>query len=140
MNKTLGRYVLPVRVYLEDTDAQGIVYNASYFRFLERSRTEWLRLQGIEHKELRDNMGIVLVVARMEIKFNSPAQLDNLLDVAVDNAQVSGARFFFEQSICQESGAVGEVICKGVCEVACMDVETQRPQRPPEALVEKFTF
>jgi len=130
---------LPVRVYLEDTDAQGIVYNASYLRFLERSRTEWLRLQGIKHKELRDNMGIVLVVARMEIKFNSPAQLDNLLDVAVDNVQTSGTRFFFEQSICQESG-VGEIVCKGVCEVTCMDVETQRPRRPPKALVEKLTF
>ena len=139
MSKMLSRYVLPVRVYLEDTDAQGIVYNASYFRFLERSRTEWLRLQGIEHKELRDNMGIVLVVARMEIKFNSPAQLDNLLDVAVDNVQASGARFFFEQSIHQESG-MGEVICKGVCEVTCMDAETQRLQRPPKALIEKLIF
>ena len=140
MSKTLGRYVLPVRVYLEDTDAQGIVYNASYFRFLERSRTECLRLQGIEHKELRDNMGIVLVVARMEIKFNSPAQLDNLLDVAVDNVQASGARFFFEQSICQESDVAGKIICKGVCEVTCMDIGTQRSQRPPEALVKKLTF
>jgi len=139
MSKTLSRYVLPVRVYLEDTDAQGIVYNASYFRFLERSRTEWLRLQGIEHKELRDNMGIVLVVARIEIKFNSPAQLDNLLNVAVDNVQAGGARFFFEQSICQESD-VDEVVCKGVCEVTCMDIETQRLQRPPKALIEKLTF
>ncbi len=139
MSKALSRYILPVRVYLEDTDAQGIVYNASYFRFLERSRTEWLRLQGIVHKELRDKMGIVLVVARMEIKFNSPAKLDNLLDVAVDNVQASGARFFFEQSIYQDS-SVGEAICKGVCEVTCMDIETQKSRRPPGVLVDKLIF
>ena len=49
----MAGFVLPVRVYLEDTDAQGVVYNASYFRFMERARTERLRAHGIDHDELR---------------------------------------------------------------------------------------
>ena len=49
----MTKYVLPVRVYLEDTDAQGVVYNASYFRFMERARTECLRARGIDHDQLR---------------------------------------------------------------------------------------
>src|SRR5690606_42058758 len=52
-----GAHVLPIRVYLEDTDAQGVVYNASYFRFLERARTEWLRARGVEHEDLRRDHG-----------------------------------------------------------------------------------
>ena len=55
-------FVLPVRVYLEDTDAQGVVYNASYFRFFERARTEWLRVKGIDHNQLREAAGILLVL------------------------------------------------------------------------------
>ena len=49
-NKLLSmmNYILPVRVYLEDTDAQGLVYNASYLRFFERARTEWLREHGVD--------------------------------------------------------------------------------------------
>ena len=50
--------MLPIRVYLEDTDAQGVVYNASYFRFMERARTEWLRARGIDHDELREKHGV----------------------------------------------------------------------------------
>ena len=59
----MTKYVLPVRVYLEDTDAQGVVYNASYFRFMERARTECLRAQGIDHDQLREEHGVVLVLA-----------------------------------------------------------------------------
>ena len=55
-------FILPVRVYLEDTDAQGLVYNASYFRFFERARTEWLRVQGIDHVNLRESAGVSLVL------------------------------------------------------------------------------
>jgi Thioesterase-like superfamily len=66
--------VLPVRVYLEDTDAQGVVYNASYFRFMERARTEWLRAQGVDHDELRETHGVMLVLAAIEAQFRAPAQ------------------------------------------------------------------
>ncbi len=55
----MSQFVLPVRVYLEDTDAQGVVYNASYFRYLERARTEWLRAHGVEHNRVREQEGVI---------------------------------------------------------------------------------
>src|SRR5690606_16694849 len=67
--------VLPIRVYLEDTDAQGLVYNASYFRFMERARTEWLRSRGIDHAELRDEHGVLMVLSAIEMRFRAPARL-----------------------------------------------------------------
>ena len=77
----MGDLVWPIRVYLEDTDAQGVVYNASYFRFMERARTEWLRSRGVEHEELRDRYGIFLVLAAVEAKFMAPARLGDMLHV-----------------------------------------------------------
>ena len=133
----MSGYVLPVRVYLEDTDAQGVVYNASYFRFMERARTEWLRAQGIDHHALREEDGVVFVVARMETRFKAPARLDDMLYVAADVAKLTGARFFFEQSIRREAPD-GEVLCEGVCEVACMDAERHTPRRLPSAIVEEL--
>ena len=58
----MTKYVLPVRVYLEDTDAQGVVYNASSFRFMERARTECLRACGIDHDQLREAHGALLAL------------------------------------------------------------------------------
>ena len=62
-----GRHVLPLRIYYEDTDAQGIVYYANWLRFLERGRTELLRLLGQEHSALRAERGLNWVVRRCTI-------------------------------------------------------------------------
>jgi len=125
--------VLPVRVYLEDTDAQGVVYNASYFRFLERARTEWLRTKGVEHNRLRDEHGLVLVLVGTQVKFRQPARLDDQLYVSAVLAQGTGARFVFDQAI-RRSTPDGDVLCDGIAEVACMDVVQRKPRRIPEAL------
>lgn len=127
-------FILPVRVYLEDTDAQGLVYNASYFRFFERARTEWLRVQGIDHVSLRESAGISLVLAGIEASFRVPAYLDDLLHVSAELARVSGVRFIFNQSARRESPD-GELLCRAVAEVACVDAETGRPQRLPTDLI-----
>lgn len=127
-------FVLPVRVYLEDTDAQGVVYNASYFRFMERARTEWLRAQGLEHEELRRRHGVVLVLAAIEAKFKAPARLSDVLYVSARVAAARGARFVFEQSV-RRSDPGGEVVCEGRAEVACMDATAGRPRRIPSVLI-----
>lgn len=127
-------FILPVRVYLEDTDAQGVVYNASYFRFFERARTEWLRVQGIDHNTLREAAGISLVLAGIEATFRVPAQLDDLLHVSAELAKVSSVRFVFNQSARRESPD-GELLCRAVAQVACVNAETGRPQRLPSDLV-----
>jgi tol-pal system-associated acyl-CoA thioesterase len=112
-----AEFVLPVRVYLEDTDAQGVVYNASYFRFMERARTEWLRARGVDHEELLAEHGVVLVLAAIEARFKAPARLSDVLHV---------------------SASVGELICEGVAEVASKDATTGRPRRFPAALISEW--
>lgn len=135
----MSEFVLPVRVYLEDTDAQGVVYNASYFRFLERARTEWLRAKGIEHNRLRDEQGLVLVLAGTQVKFRQAATLDDQLFVSAALAEVTGARFVFEQRI-RRGAPDGDLLCDGVAEVACMDVVQRKPRRVPETLLSELNL
>ena len=71
-----GVHILPLRVYYEDTDASGIVYYANYLRFIERGRTDMLRLLGISHRALNAGAGIAFAVRRCEIDYLAPARLD----------------------------------------------------------------
>ena len=70
-------FVWPVRVYWEDTDAGGVVYYANYLKFMERARSEWLRVLGFEQDVLRDDAGVVFVVRRVEIDYLSPARFND---------------------------------------------------------------
>ena len=79
-----SRFALRVRVYYEDTDAGGIVYHATYLRWMERARTEWLRALGVRHADLADRDGIQFVVAALEIRYLRPARLDDLLSVDLE--------------------------------------------------------
>ncbi len=130
----MSQFVFPVRVYLDDTDAHGMVYNASYFRYLERARTEWLRTHGVDHTRLREQERVVLVLVGTEIKFTRPARLDDMLYITAELSQLKGARFIFEQSVRRESPD-GELLCKGTAEVACMDSEQLKARRVPAALL-----
>jgi acyl-CoA thioester hydrolase len=129
--------VLPVRVYLEDTDAQGVVYNASYFRFLERARTEWLRARGIDHNELREEHGVLLVLAAIEARFRAPARLSDMLYVSASVAETRGARVRFAQEV-RRGEPAGELVCDGTAEVACIGASDGRPQRFPPSLVSEL--
>ncbi len=71
----------PVRVYYEDTDAAGIVYYANYLKFIERARTEMMRLYGVEHEKARQSGGAAFIVRRCEIDYRAPARLDDELVV-----------------------------------------------------------
>ncbi len=130
----MGQFVLPVRVYLEDTDAQGVVYNASYFRYLERARTEWLRDHGVEHNRVREQEGVIFVLVGIEVRFTRPARLDDMLYITAELAKLKGARVILDQSVRRESPD-GELLCRGVAEVACLDPEQLRPRRVPAVLV-----
>jgi tol-pal system-associated acyl-CoA thioesterase len=134
----MTKYVLPVRVYLEDTDAQGVVYNASYFRFMERARTECLRAQGIDHERLRAEHGVMLVLASIEARFRAPARLSDMLYVSAVVDETRGARMRFSQQV-RRHAPDGEVVCEGAAEVACLDASGGRPRRFPEALMSELT-
>jgi tol-pal system-associated acyl-CoA thioesterase len=133
----MKEFVLPVRVYLEDTDAQGVVYNASYFRFMERARTEWLRAEGLDHEELREEHGVVLVLAAIEARFRAPARLSDMLYVSAAVVEARGARIRFAQDV-RRADPKGELVCEGTAEVACMDAREGRPRRFPTTLMSEL--
>jgi acyl-CoA thioester hydrolase len=72
-------FVLPVRIYWEDTDAGGIVYHARYLHFFERARTEWLRHLNIEQQAMKAATGGMFVVQSLQLRYAAPAYLDDLL-------------------------------------------------------------
>jgi tol-pal system-associated acyl-CoA thioesterase len=126
----------PVRVYLEDTDAQGVVYNASYFRFMERARTEWLRQRGVDHNEARERHGVQFVLTSIEARFHAPARLGDLLTVTAGATQTRGARVVFAQTVRRSDGA--ELVCSGSAEVACVDAALGKPRRWPAELLREL--
>lgn len=94
-----GVHRYPVRVFYEDTDAGGIVYHANYLRFMERGRTEMLRLLGWTHTELLHDQGVSFAVRRTEIDFVAPARLDDTLEVETRIVDIGGASFTVGQTI-----------------------------------------
>ncbi len=93
---------LAIRVYYEDTDFSGVVYHASYLRFLERGRTEFLRALGIEHREIFGNGGadaFHFVVRAMTIEFLKPALMDDKLCVETHPSVTRGASITMVQKI-----------------------------------------
>jgi acyl-CoA thioester hydrolase len=99
-----GRHVQPVRVYYEDTDFSGIVYHASYLRFMERGRTNYLRLIGADHRALfeaaeKEAPGFAFVVRSMAIEFLKPARMDDVLMIVTRPAEVKGASVLLKQLV-----------------------------------------
>jgi acyl-CoA thioester hydrolase len=93
-------HILPVRVYYEDTDFSGIVYHASYLRFLERGRTDLLRLSGVDQSALHANgQGIIFAVRRMTIDYLLPARMDDVLHVETRTAEIRGASLTIAQRL-----------------------------------------
>lgn len=131
-------FTMPVRVYLEDTDSQGYVYNASYIRFMERARTECLREAGIDHDECRDSFGVQFVLARIEASFVAPSRLSDMLSIGANVTEIRGARMVFEQPV-RRGSPDGELVCSGVAEVACMDAATGRPRRFPDVIMSEWS-
>ena len=99
MNDPTPFHELTVRVYYEDTDFSGRVYHASYIRFMERGRTEWLRALGYEHGALAGEQGVVFAVRRLEIDYLAPATIDDLLRIETRVAAIRGAAIDFAQTV-----------------------------------------
>jgi acyl-CoA thioester hydrolase len=99
-----GRHHMSVRVYYEDTDFSGIVYHANYLRFMERGRTNHLRLLGAGHRALfaeasAEAPGFAFVVRSMQIEFLKPARMDDVLEVVTAPEEVKGASITLHQRI-----------------------------------------
>lgn len=125
-----GEHRLPLRVYYEDTDAAGIVYHASYLRFAERARTEFLRLSGIDQRPLAGEHGLAFAVRRAEIDYRWPARLDDRLEVRSRLVRLGAASVELEQRVVTERQTLVTIMVK----VACVELSTGRPKRLPAAV------
>ena len=99
-----GRHLLRVRVYYEDTDFTGIVYHANYLRYMERGRTNYLRLIGADHRALfeateKEAPGFAFVVRSMSIEFLKPARMDDILEIVTEPEEVKGASTTVRQRV-----------------------------------------
>ena len=125
----------PIRVYWEDTDAGGVVYHAAYLRFLERARTEWLRSQGIGQQRLREDSGVLFVVAELNVRYLASARLDDEVDVRIDTFTLRSASMAFGQCILRRSDAA--VLIQARVRAACIDAKSYRPRRIPDGLLQE---
>ena len=118
----------PVRIYYEDTDAGGIVYNANYLKFLERARTEWLRQLGIEQDQLLQ-LGVAFVVRHIDIEFRNAARFNQRLTVSCQVAQQKRASLIFSQEIADETG---RTIVTAKVTIACVNITAMKPIAIPD--------
>ncbi|SFJ38850.1 (3S)-malyl-CoA thioesterase [Aquamicrobium aerolatum DSM 21857] len=127
---------LMARVYYADTDFSGVVYHARYLEFLERGRSDFLRLAGVHHTELAEGKHgekLVWVVRRMEIDFKAPAKIDDVLTIDTRTESLSGARIFMAQQIRRGD----EVLIEARVEAAIIS-ESGRPRRFPKEWIDVF--
>ncbi|MGF2735049.1 tol-pal system-associated acyl-CoA thioesterase [Marinobacter sp. DUT-1] len=122
-------FELPIRVYIEDTDAGGIVFHAKYLHYMERARTEWVRSCGVGLRAgLADN--ISYVVQRMNIHYAVPARLDDQLLVTAEPVAYGRVWMNFRQRVLRASDR--KLLCEADVRVACVALDTGRPRRLPE--------
>ncbi|MDH5479630.1 MAG: tol-pal system-associated acyl-CoA thioesterase [Nitrosomonas sp.] len=129
-----NKFLLPVRVYYQDTDAGGVVYHSTHLNFMERARYEWLRELGFNVHVLSDVHKMLFMVRSLEIEYFKPAVLDDLLHITVDVANVGRSRITIAQEIwCKQTKLVSATI-----HVVCVGSETLKPVSIPTALREKI--
>lgn len=124
----------PVRVYWEDTDAGGVVYYATYLKFLERARSEWLRALGIGQVELARRDGVLFVVRQVTVDYLRPARFDDLLEVRSVLQEGGRASLVMGQEV--RCGAARLLTAR--VKIACVGSDSFKPARIPPHVLECF--
>ena len=127
---------MEVRVYYEDTDFSGVVYHSNYLKFMERSRTEWLRHLEIFHTDLEKDDS-AFAIHRMALQFGPPAKIDDLLIVRTVLNKLTGARSFLRQEVLRREGETEVMLCGADVEVAFIN-HGGGAKRVPDDLREKL--
>ena len=127
-------FTIPVRVYYEDTDAGGVVYNANYLKFFERCRTEWMRSAGHDQRQLALDAGIGFVARKANCEYLRPAHLDDLLTVGLEVEKLTRVRVIFRQHVRRGD----DELVTGTVEIACVDMATMKPAPIPDFLYSKL--
>lgn len=130
---TATGHELTQRVYFEDTDFSGRVYHARYLHFMERGRSDYLRLLGVHHRALAEE-GLAFAVRHMEIDFLKAASIDDVLTVRTTPSDVRGARVVLAQAVLNGD----ELLITASVTVALIGAGG-RPERLPPAIRDALT-
>ena len=116
---------IQVRVRYAETDRMGLLHHANYLVYFEQARTELLRQQGRTYKDLED-AGYFLVIAKIEVKYRSPAHYDDLLTIRTTITRVSPIRLEHRYEVFRE----GSLIAEATSTLACVDRQGKLQQMP----------
>jgi len=130
----IPQHVIPIRVYIEDTDAGGIVYYVNYLKYMERARTELLRSLGIDKPAVTGEDSL-LVVASAQVDYKRSAKLDDLLEVSAAFEKISRAYVLFHQNVVRGE----ELLCSAAIKVACVSKASLKPKPIPSDLMRKIS-
>jgi acyl-CoA thioester hydrolase len=131
----MSTFEFPIRIYWEDTDAGGIVFYANYLKFFERARTEWLRAAGVEQHQLREDTGVMFVVAATSLRYLAPARLDDLLTITVEPQPAGRASLVVRQRALRGD----TLLVEGEIRIGCVRADDLKPQRLPDPVVAAIT-
>ena len=130
MTNDSAEFSLPIRVYVEDTDAGGIVFYANYLKFMERARTELMRSLGFDKPALFD--GMQFVVHEVGLKYHSPAVLDDEIFVTARLDKATRVTFEMTQRVYRGT----TLLVEGSEKAACIDAQSKRPKAMPKTMFE----
>ena len=125
---------LQIRIYFEDTDAQGLVYNSNYLKYLERGRTEFLRNFGYDQKKLLKE-GLIFVVKKVNLDFVKPAELDEIIEVKSKIESVKKVSFTFVQEIFDSNQ---KKILDANVKCGCLEIKNKKPFKIPNRLYQSM--
>lgn len=127
-------FTLPVRVYIEDTDAGGIVYYVNYLKYMERCRTEFLRTLGYDKPAIL-NDGKLLVVHNAEVKYQRSAKLDDEITVTAQVFKLAKSYVEFEQKVMRGN----ELLCVGLIRIVCVVQTAMKPCAMPSDMYKQLS-
>lgn len=128
------KHQFDVRVYYEDTDMGGVVFYANYLKYMERGRTEWLRALGVNQSALAAQEQRGFMVVRVDVRYLSPARLDDLLQIESEVTRMGRASLHFSQSVWRN----GELIVQSNIQVCCVETVNMRVAAIPESIRTKL--
>ena len=146
MSARLTEFSWPIRVYYEDTDSGGVVYNANYLKFMERARTELLRSLGYQLDQLQQELDIIFAVHSANIQYKKPARFNNELNVITSITSLGKASIRFKQSIYLKSShhsdgsdeAISGLLSEADINIACLNATKFTAQSIPASIIKKI--
>lgn len=125
MSKIIKCSDLRLKIYIEDTDFQGVVYHSNYLKYFERARSEFLSANKVSQNELR-KLNLAFVIKKINLEYIAAAELGDNLIIKSSVEKGSNARMIFYQKIVDESN---KEYVAGTIDVCLIDLVTKKPQR-----------